>query len=57
MLPAGGVPLPVQVYVSVTTIWVAPDFTLKPYDAGPVTERVTVTSWLFEVLAAWTTTE
>jgi len=43
MLPNGGAPEPVQLYVKVTTIWVAPTFTLKLYDVGTVTVRVTVT--------------
>ena len=57
MLPAGGVPDPDQAYVNVTTIWVAPDFTLKLYDAGACTFTVAVTVWVFEVLEAVTTTE
>ena len=48
MLPNGGAPAPVQLYVKVTTIWVAPAFTLKLYDAGPLTVRVTVTVWVME---------
>jgi len=48
MLPRGGAPEPVQLYVKVTTIWVALAFTLKLYDAGPLTVRVTVTVWVME---------
>lgn len=48
MLPNGGVPDPVQLYVKVTTIWVALAFTLKLYDAAPLTVRVTATVWVME---------
>ena len=50
MLAGGGVPDPVQLYVKVTTIWVALAFTLKLYDGGGMTLSVTVTVCVIEGL-------
>jgi hypothetical protein len=49
MLPEGGDPDPLQLYVKVTTICVVPvpAFTLKLYGVGGETVKVTVTVWLF----------
>jgi hypothetical protein len=55
MVPEGGAPDPVQLYVRVTTIWVALAFTLKLKDTAPATVRLTATVWVIVPSLAVTT--
>lgn len=50
MLPVGGDPDPLQLYVNVTTTCVAVAFTLKLYDDGGMTIKVTVAVCVIEGL-------